>query len=669
MHRVFWIALWTGVALFLLVFPASMVQASVHPTCRDEQVEWVSRCSARLEGNLHADACPPGALIVRVDTEPPLRIELNRQAERGFVSVADIGISPIGNFPSWKQQPPQLQAALDHVVACVAADPSLEVPAGTLQPHTQAGDATGTARKEVSERTSTPGPIPWLLVLAGMCALAARLTAPSEDRLRLAEVRLALGICLATAVFWLLSQPSGFFHQNGHGGLWVEYALFGHPGIEGYGPGYREVFGLPAISAPDIAETRVFFTQTVLAALCPLWAWIIARAAGLGHIGSGLLSLLFAVDPWMARAAQSESYFAIMLSLLMAAAALLIRSTRHDSPRDRCVWFGLVGTGLLVAQAARIHPLGWIPAATLPVAVLAVGHGWRRAVLATGVIAITVGLTAGPSMATILQGPVGTTWTPSVQFAYVPGGGLWLLAGVLLCCVAAWAIHRRQNILSEKIHVTAMIQELVTCVLAIWLTGYIAELTNFIRGDALWFRVAYPHLFAPALFSGVAGLLACYGRRLATWLAALLLVWTWCVGMLSRPALTEFSTDVAEANLVREWRDSGQLPRDTPLYYLGRAGARGLVLPLYGRQLTQRVSAEQLAHTRMSPRSLYYRSSLCATPEGTSACEAFERAHNLTPIHIDHLDPVASQPWLPLPDRPIDVMLATVEPRDLRGSD
>jgi hypothetical protein len=56
----------------------------------------------------------------------------------------------------------------------------------------------------------------------------------------------------------------------------------------------------------------------------------------------------------------------------------------------------------------------------------------------------------------------------------------------------------------------------------------------------------------------------------------------------------------------------------------------------------------------------YYRSSLCSTEEGKSACEAFERARTLELVDEKVLPARASHPWQPMGSEPIHVQLHRV---------
>ncbi|MGB1276448.1 MAG: hypothetical protein ACPG77_11930, partial [Nannocystaceae bacterium] len=301
-----------------------------------------------------------------------------------------------------------------------------------------------------------------------------------------------------------------------------------------------------------------------------------------------------------------------------------------------------------------VHPLAWIPAATLPLLICVCPGPWRHnlraAVLASLGIGVTVLVTSGTAILGALEGPLGEAWMPALHLQAVPPAWFWLvLAGILALVLGGKRVGRIARLRAG-------------CLLGFVI--YVVGLTNWVRGDALWFAAAYPHLFAPVLLAGFAAL-ACRHRnpRGQTLAAGIALVGVFVAGLVSRTSLTTFATDVAESNLIRQWRDDGLLPIDQPLIYLGRAGPRGLVLPLFRRPQTFRVAADELADTLFPVGGLYYRSSLCSTPEGSLACARFEQAHELKMISTASLAPVASQPWLPLPNHRISIALAEVVTR------
>jgi hypothetical protein len=100
---------------------------------------------------------------------------------------------------------------------------------------------------------------------------------------------------------------------------------------------------------------------------------------------------------------------------------------------------------------------------------------------------------------------------------------------------------------------------------------------------------------------------------------------------------------------------------------LSRAGQRVFALPLYSTTplLASAWDAGQangqLAHTPAG--TFYYRSSLCATNEGRAACAALERGVRLDVIEEREVPAIASQPWLPLGDRPVVVGLYRIGSR------
>ena len=85
--------------------------------------------------------------------------------------------------------------------------------------------------------------------------------------------------------------------------------------------------------------------------------------------------------------------------------------------------------------------------------------------------------------------------------------------------------------------------------------------------------------------------------------------------------LAALPTDSLEAQHFIEWRR--ELPLDSDVRYLARAGSRLFVLPLYAHDGTPRARplADGAGLPAIKKRPLYYyRSSLCSTPEGRAQC-------------------------------------------------
>jgi hypothetical protein len=322
---------------------------------------WAARCPAE-RGLAATVSFRAEALLVFELAPSGLQVEVRPDSPKSFRHAGAIGVSPIGEFADWNQAPAAQQAALETFVACAAADPTLAFTGAPLSALERSAHRAGAVVVAV----------PWLL-LGGLAALAAALWRARELRRRLPLLAGLFGGALALRAVLL---PWAFFHQNGQGPLWIDYAL-GEPSP--YGPGYREVFGWAARWALDGAhapDRAVFAAQAVLGALVVPAGWLLANRAGARPALGLVVALLLALDPSLARAAQSESYYATLASLLfLATAALSLGACRPShgalgapaaSERIGSVSFGLgvLGAGLFIAQAARLHPIGWVAAAT-----------------------------------------------------------------------------------------------------------------------------------------------------------------------------------------------------------------------------------------------------------------------------------------------------------------
>lgn len=93
---------------------------------------------------------------------------------------------------------------------------------------------------------------------------------------------------------------------------------------------------------------------------------MLARLAGGGARVGLLAGALATLDPAAMRLAGSESYYAVIATLLTLAVLAVVLGARGG--RGRLVLGALVA-GFLCAQAARIHPVAWVPAALVPLAI------------------------------------------------------------------------------------------------------------------------------------------------------------------------------------------------------------------------------------------------------------------------------------------------------------
>jgi hypothetical protein len=106
-------------------------------------------------------------------------------------------------------------------------------------------------------------------------------------------------------------------------------------------------------------------------------------------------------------------------------------------------------------------------------------------------------------------------------------------------------------------------------------------------------------------------------------------------------------TDVLEASFALEWRQ--RIERSAAVASVERAGNQVTILPLYDGITAGRVpisaSGELLRLSELPRPAYYYRSSLCATPEGRPACETLERGAPLELIDDRRLAAHPSMRW------------------------
>ncbi len=104
---------------------------------------------------------------------------------------------------------------------------------------------------------------------------------------------------------------------------------------------------------------------------------------GLSASAAFVAAMLLAIDPIAIRMGATEAYFPAIAFLCTSASAAMLLALREMEAGGR--WHAaalLVAAGLLLSQAARIHPCAWVLMATVPFVVLAGDAGsWRRRML------------------------------------------------------------------------------------------------------------------------------------------------------------------------------------------------------------------------------------------------------------------------------------------------
>jgi len=566
---------------------------------------WLAGCADAGDGaaRYQPTVCDDGILVVQagVTGAAPLSIELRASAGGGFRVVDGVALSPVVEVPDWDATPAAWRAALDQLAACVARErPPFGQPAGAAAAATSA-EATRPGR--------LPG-TPWLaavgaVLLAGLLWLERRrLRAACAGRLWL----LAVSVPSVVGVRALL-HAAAFVHPNGQGPIWVGMALCDP---SSYGPGYREMFGAIAARGGGHPEAAIFAAQAGLAALVPAAGFLLARLAGGGARLGLVVAALATLDPVAIRLAGSESYYALVGSLVVPAVLALVVGARARRWR---LALGALAAGFLCAQAARIHPVAWAPVGLAPLAIAALpGRALSRRVLeAVGAGAIVGAVVAATSLATlrlVAAARLVDDYGSNSAGAVTGGGVPWML---LVGAGAVVASHRRWR------------RGLVAAA-AIGVPLFVAlRLASAAPWSALIWH-AHLRLFLPVMLVGVA--VALRGLRgpdpVRTWAPVVGALAVAAPLAASARALLTPTTDGIEQRWALGWRD--RLGPDDTVVYLERAERRVLRLPLstcvaaHPRLVMVQDAA---VPTALPPGRVYYvETSLCSTVAGAPRCAA-----------------------------------------------
>ena len=629
------IALSLLVAVFAIALPRSV---RADGPCDAPTAAWARACATEQHVDMTAASCPASVVIIelRPDGAQSFSVELSRRAG-AFRHAGGIGLSPIGQFPDWSSEPRQRRAALDALAACVAAHtPEALLDTAPPPPSAEQVSATPIVR------------VPWLLLAAALTLAAALLAARTpllKPRKAIAWTAAAIASIAIVVLVRRALLPIQFLHQNGQGPLWIQFALEGN--ARPYGPGWPEVFHwiVRGAARPD---TALILAQELAAAVVPLGFFLGARALGLRPAVAAMVAAIVALDPICIRMARSESYLATIFTLLsLAAAALMSCSSPGIQRRSVVRALTFVGAGLLVAQATRIHPLGWVPAAPLPLILLIGRDTWRRRLidvaLATTAIAVVVAATSLAAMLATLHGSLGQTFLPS--------------AGALV----------RAHVLAALLHVglasllfaPRRTRPFALPVLVIVLVLEATSTTGILSAGSSLVDAAYQHCFLPVIAAGAARLLS--HERLSARRAGAILAPLFVLHAVFEWRSMKTPTDAAEQAWCQQWRET--LPSNAEVTWLELAGKRVLELPIHGTALplTTPFRPEGVPQFRGRGPRYYYRGSLCSTPDGAGYCAAFEQTHQLRLIAQRSLPAIASLRWLPLPEGPVVVQLFAVE--------
>lgn len=583
---------------------------------------------------MQAVACDPGRMVIEVrdSSGAPLEVDISAQGHSAFRRASGLGVSPIGEYADWSRESKPRRDALDAVVACVNNDAKLGL---------GGSDPSPPQRR-----------VPWLMLAAGVSLAATLIRGGLRISWRGRSIRDACvgrgafgivalaGIAVASfaARAWLV--PMRFVHQNGQGPLWVEIAL-GSTDADTYGPGYPELFGWIARLGLPAPDTAVFWAMAACSAIVPVAGWWLARGSGASVATAWLIAVWLAAHPLLARLAHSESYFGAQVLLLFAAAAILSWGARHARRWLLDATFGLavLTAGLLVSQVARIHPTSWLAAATVPLVVAVQPGRARRRLLQTIAAAAGIGvvvlLTSFDPMYDVMTGQLGKKWQPTRLIGIPELTAAWHIVVVLSAALVLVARRRMHALAASG---------------ALGLTLAVAASADLLAPTFGWIADAYRIQYLPAVLSASVALVhRASGRfRQHRWIepacvlviGVVLLGWRW-------EQHTTVPTDVLEQSWSMQWRDG--LPPGSRVFYVGRAGDRVFILPLYEGMPARAIAVgSRRMGNRLQRGDYLYRSSLCSTGEGRKVCEELERGVELTVVMERTERATPSLPWLPL---------------------
>jgi hypothetical protein len=601
------------VALALLAF-AGHARADDDEVCGPRTRGWAAACTAAGAGRVEAFQCPPGHIVfsVTMDRRAPVFVDATSEPS-GLRQIGGVGLSPIGEFDDFRTAPQPVRDGFERVAACVERDSALPL---------------GEPARIVARPDHKGSSAPWRLV-AGVVLAAVALASRRRFPLRTAALLLALGAATFALAYGLVG--TSFFHQNGHGPNWIGYAL-GEPCT--YGPGFEELFGWAARHRPEHPESLVFGCNGVLAATCPIAAWVVARRVGAPTSLAWGIAVALAIDPLLLRIAFTESYYVQYSALLLlgTAVALSAPTLRPWSPR---FLLASAAAGLMLSEAARVHPVGWVAVAAVPLAHLARPGAARRrlrqAAIATATIGAVIAGAAGLAIFEVLAGATGAQYLPELRRGshqeLKQGLALLLAVGIAVAITRTW--RGRWPLRAA----------LILVVFAAATAG-----TSLLNVDVDWVRAAHARMFQATAVAAFVGVVSPVLRRWRYPRAVLALVLA--LGLANAAAhrhwVTELPTDALELRLALSWRED--MASGSRLVTVETAGIAAVQLPFYSPHRDQRAPVVRLDAQGAPPalgsfgdRVYYYRSSLCSTALGRSWCDALERTATLEPIDVHEL--------------------------------
>lgn len=654
----------------LAIVGSAEARSEAPPPCFSAAKAWAASCASSQGIDVSPIHCSSQLASFRLGHEgAALDVEIRSDGANAFRQVGSYGLSPIGEFPDWSSAPLPIREAFDKLTTCVEAGMGGE---GLL--HVLPGRARNDAGSRGLGAASSPLPEPGdrglvanrltknleavasflprhlfgALVATLFVAIALLRRARPSRGIATSAALLALGI--GTWTFRRFFIPSAFFHQNGHGSMWVDCALGGHCS---YGPGFRDAFGFAARIHLPTAEQGIFLANSLLAATGPISAWLIARAAGAPRIVAWAIALVLAMDPGLGRLAGSESYYGTVTWLFLWASALLATGARLGGPRSASFLVAAGGAGFLIGQAVAIHPIAWIPSALVPLSVFVGPGALRRRMGFLLVGTFGSGLVAFASAGRLVI----EVYRSNQQWATSLGGGFVerllslnaILVGIIALMgggIALYRLRRRHRPIGPALRWGLRAAVLVLVVM-------IGELLNPVHHLPPWIQHAWWGAYLPSIIAAVAALVAIRRRHpLSARLAGASILAVGIVFSATRwDRLLALPTDALEARFAMTWREL--LPQGARILHLQRVGDRITTLPIFSTPMHDvrlvtfdAGSIDRAMSIATLPGAYYHRSSLCSTDEGRALCETIERELKLEPVSVATLPALPSMPHM-----------------------
>jgi hypothetical protein len=524
-----------------------------------------------------------------------------------------------------------------------ATRPFADALATRIRAHESSWEWSTPRRQSAASLHERVFPSRWIVGLACLALLLAARLRIASARTRRSTAPLLVVAMLATFVLRRFAVPPAWFHQNGQGPTWL--VALDAPSRWSYGPGFGEVFQPVQWLAGANPAPTLFFEQGLWCAAAVGALWVATRLTGVATQIAWAVALVTAIEPTLARASGSESYFATTHALLALASATLALAAEFDAKPLQLA--GAIGAACLAGEAARVHPYAFAAAPAVPAVLLAhrrfatLGRG-RIAAIAVTFVATLLALEALATYHRIWQ-PSTSHWRARVGTLAQPVESAFAIALIALAALAA-----RQRVRGIGFVAIAAIYGLVA-----WRSRLQLAHVHPAVDAAYAAMLATP--VVPLVARGVSDLAgAANATRVAVGLAVISSIH---VAIAWKP-VTTLATDAREVELVEGWRQS--LPAGGSIRFLSRAGNHTTTFPLRDASAVELIAStagDRSSGDEVEASTHYLHSSVCSTDEGRATCDAIESHLRLEPVARASLPARPSQFDLPYDRGEVPIVL------------